>query len=113
MIIHHLIPATVFPDGPLTAVAIDRSIVLVDVNKITIVFDAAFSVETVELDACKLLEFGLLFDIGTSNPIVVAADKALSVEDGAVWSTFVVPTVVFETTSEQCTYWANRHRPIT
>lgn len=113
MIIHHLIPATVFPDGPLRAVAIDRSTMLVDANKNTIVLDAAFSVETVELDACKLLEFGLLFDKRTSNPIVVAADKALPVEDGATWSTFVVPTAVFETTSEQGTYWANRHRPIT
>lgn len=83
---------------------------LVDTNKITIVLDAAFSVEIVGLDACKLLEFGLLLIIGTSNPTVVAAGKALSVEDGATWSTFVVPTAVFETTSEQGTYWADRHR---
>lgn len=63
-----------------------------DANKITIVLDAAFSVEIVELDACKLLEFGLILNIGTSNPMVIAADKALSVEDGATWSTFAVPT---------------------
>lgn len=55
---------------------------LVDATKITIVLDSALNVDFVELDACRLLQVGLLCDLGTPNLIVLAAEKALPFADG-------------------------------
>lgn len=73
-IIHDLIPATICPDGPLTAVAINPNLVLVDVTKITIVLDSAFNVSFVKLDAYRLLQVGLPCDLRTLDPIVLARE---------------------------------------
>lgn len=80
----------------MAAVAIESEVVLVDGTKVAVVLEAASKADSVEPDACRMLEETPLCDKETTDSAEVTLGEALSVEDGAARSTLVVRTAELE-----------------
>ena len=77
------IPLPGCPDAPLADVPIDVEGVLVDASKTAVILDVAITVESAELDVCKVLDNALLRDEGTPDPTEFAVEEAPLFKDVA------------------------------
>ena len=85
----------------MAAVAIESEVVLADGTKVTVVLEAASNADSVEPDACRMLEETLLCGKEVTESAEVTLEEALSVEDGAAGSILVVYTAELEMAVEE------------